>query len=677
MKIIDCKSVVRLLAMTLTVVAVGGCAIQQNKPLIPEPIKGYGSANDKGEEGASRGTQEDAPPTQKSMPRLPAATSGYATPYKESLPELRGESVSVNVESMPLPAFINEVYGNILGLSFALTPELQKKSDRVTLRITEPQTPLQMYQLAEQVLSEYGIEINSEAGVLSFDVAKNRKGESLQPPLLISGRTLPDVPISHRPIFQLVQLKAVRTVDVFRWLQDIYRNYDLKIIEDTRRNAVIFVGKESVVSEAVGALEALDRPYMRGQHSARIDPIFIKANKLAERLIQVLAAEGYAATNQLYQGGAVIVLPVPETNMVILFSSDLKLLDHTREWAANLDQAPKGGGDGLYLYSVENTRADNIANTVNQLIGDSSSVPTKQGQAEALGGPKSLVVDDSRNALIFQGEASRWQEILPIIKQLDVPPKQVLVEVTVAEVTLNDQESFGVEWLARAGSTRFGETIRFAPSAESVAGSGITYSILNSAGDSKVALNAFALDSRINILSTPQVLVQSGEEATIDVGTEIPIITSRSENTEFTSGRITEEVQYRKTGVILNVKPVVHSGNRIDLVLSQEVSEALPVAIGAAIQSPSIFNRNIETTLSLTDGGSVLLAGLISRRSTDSDSGIPVLKDLPWVGHIFKAQDKTSDRTEMVVMIVPYVIEDSGAAAAVTRSLMERLELVR
>ena len=162
------------------------------------------------------------------------------------------------------------------------------------------------------------------------------------------------------------------------------------------------------------------------------------------------------------------------------------------------------------------------------------------------------------------------------------------------------------------------------------------------------------------------------------MGTEVPTISSQSTSPIQSGGNsnILQTVQYRKTGILLNIKPVVYSDDRVDLELRQEVSEAQPLGANAGVSSPAIFNRSVTTSLSLKDGSAILIAGLMSQKKSDSTSGIPFLKDIPLLGHAFKSSAIKRDKTELVLMIVPYIIETDTQADELTRSLSQRFELI-
>ncbi len=175
----------------------------------------------------------------------------------------------------------------------------------------------------------------------------------------------------------------------------------------------------------------------------------------------------------------------------------------------------------------------------------------------------------------------------------------------------------------------------------------------------------------MSILSTPRILVKSGEVASIDVGTEVPIITSQATAPDLNDGSILQSIQYRKTGVLLEIEAVVHSGQRVDLKLSQEVSEAAATDT-SDISSPSIFSRRLQTSLSLQDGESTLLGGLISSTRTDGKTKVPLLGDIPVIGRAFQNRRREGTRTELLMLITPYVIEDASQARAITGAIRSR-----
>ena len=622
------------------------------------------------------------------------------------MPPLKGQPINANIEGMPVPAFINEFFGSILGVGFQMAPAVARMNDLVTLRTSGPQSPQAFYRLATRILQTYGVSTTYEGGIVLFEAGQ--KGEMFQAPFVLSGRASPEVPMSHRPVFQLVELGTVRIADVNQWLTTAFANSGLQIQPDLNRNAIVLFGKPDVVSQAVSAIRVLDRPFMRGRMSARLEPGFITADELAKRLVDVLNAEGYGATLHggvtSLQAASVIVLPIAPANTVIVFAGEREALEHAVAWARNIDQPnPTAGDDSLFYYTVRNTRAQDIVDTLSGIrSGSAARASTRDASsllqpptpvnttaaapvpatAPAAGGALGsiaagqLLLDAPRNALIFQGKSSDWGRMLPLIKQMDKAPRQVMIEITIAEITLGKTEEFGVNWLAKANADRFGGSLH-SGKLDTGVGSGLTY-ILDVAGQARATLRAYADADRVSVLSTPRLMVKSGEEASFDVGTEIPTLSSTTASAQQTEGtsNILQSIQYRKTGIILNIKPVIYSDNRVDLDIRQEVSDVVKVSADDAVQSPSIFNRAISTSLSLRDGSAVLLGGLMSNRGSAGNSGVPYLKDVPVLGGLFRSNNRTDEKTELVLMIVPYIIESDEQATSLSRAIGERFQLL-
>ncbi len=702
-------SKIRPLAIALMAAVLAGCQSTPARVQLPAPLNlpakgplGQGVAIQP-KQTAPTVTGVEVTPT---PPPIGSPSAGLGT--RQNLPPLSGSPITVTLNNLPLPAFINAAYGDMLHVNYVMDPSLAKQADLVTLRVTEPQTPQTFYRLVDEVLRRYGIASTWDGRVLNITLAKD--AISSEPPILISGRALPNVPESHRPMFQLVELHAVGNIDVAQWLRTSYGNDQLKVSEDINRNAVMISGPPDLVQQAVQAVAVLDRPYLRGSHSRRISPAFIAADQMAPRLVEALRAEGFAASTTVAPGSSIIVLPVAAANSLLVFAPDDKTLDHVIEWAKTIDQPnPSSSKDSVFYYPVTNTKAADIATILNGSNNNSNSAlsmgtpaaSTAAGSAASVapavannnvsqrGG--TVIVDEPRNALVFRGDPAEWQRLLPLIRQMDRAARQVMIEVTIAEVTLDDSQQFGVSWLAKdshgkyngiwqlgtLGSTGNGTGTGTGGTGGS-SSSGLSY-LVDVAGMNRAQLTAIAQDQRVSILSTPRIMVKSGEEANIDVGTEVPTLTAQTTSAQQTAGssNLLQSIQYRKTGIILNVKPTIYSDNRIDLDISQEVSEAQPLDASSGVSSPSILNRSLKTSLSLMDGGSVVLGGLVSTKDTKGNNGIPFLKDVPIIGNLFKSQSKQKSRTELLVIIVPYIIESNQQAKDVTRAVLDSMPSIK
>lgn len=607
--------------------------------------------------------------------------------------DLQGDPIQASFRDVPLIAFINEVFGELLGLSFAISPGLDKKEDLVTLRLSEPVSPSQLFATARLVLENYGIDIRDEDGVLNF--VETPEISSRDIPLLISGKTLPEVPATHRTIFQLVPLKIVDSGPLSTTLREVFEGQDLRIQPDQQRNMLLLRGNLDLIALALDMIEVLDQPLMQGQHGLVIEPRFLRATDMAEALYRVLESEGYKVSMNT-RGGAAILVPLQSANKLVAFAADRTALEHIREWARILDTRRQDEiEDGVFTYEVRNTQAEHITETLNQMLGSAAARPASQ-PASAEGQPAAgavagrIVVDERRNLLLFRGSGKEWAEILDVVAILDKASPSVLIEVLIAEITLSDRDGSGFEFLLRRGGlgnlSLLGDDLAIRGGTLGELGvtganaiSGGASLVLNSAGNTRAALKFFYTDNRVVIRSSPKLVVKSGETANIQVGDEIPTITQNAVDPGIdTGGRgndILQQITYRKTGITLEIEPIVQANGLVDLKISQELSEAQPNADGQVSQTPTILNRQISTSLTLRDGGSLLMGGLIAENQSDGQRGIPGIAKVPVVGRLFRSETLNVNRTELIILVIPYVIADHAEGWELTKRAKEQLEL--
>ena len=684
-----------------------GCATVEVEPF-PEPLRPSRSLP-----AATTGVEDEPSPDEdaRTGPRTTrtpgvviqrTVAEGIADRLGE---DLAGDPIRVSFHEVPLVPFINEVFGEELGMSFVISPGLREKTDLVTLKLTEPLPPRQLFATARRVLREYGVDLREvEEGILSF--APSQEIASRDVPLLVSGRTLPEVPASHRTIFQLVPLRVVRGNQVRGWLLEAFNRQGLKILEDPDRNALLLKGSADTIARALAMVEVLDQPLLRGRHGLVIEPFFMQAGDMANALNMILQAEGYASSVGARAGSSVVLLTLQTVDKVVVFAVDERTLDHVEAWAGALDASRKDSiEEAVFTYEVRNTQAEELVETLNQMLGTvvgPAAAPQQPGEERArearTEGAESresdgrlrretrrspaagqaggrIVVDRNRNMLLFRGSGKEWAEIRMVIERLDRAVPSVLIEVLIAEVTLTDEERTGFEFLLRGGLGSRGLSAG-TRGGLGIAAGGLSFT-LDSAGETRAALNLFYKDDRVVIRSRPRLLVKSGETASIDVGNEIPVITRITDSDQETEGttNVLQEVSYRKTGVQLEIKPLVQANGLVDLAISQQLSEARPSADTSLAGSPTILNRQISTSLTLRDGGSLLMGGLISGNQSGGTTGVPVLGRLPVLGHLFRTDQVQEDRTELMVMVTPYVIADHEEGWELTRRIREQLDL--
>jgi len=295
-----------------------------------------------------------------------------------------------------------------------------------------------------------------------------------------------------------------------------------------------------------------------------------------------------------------------------------------------------------------------------------------------------IVADDRNNALLIYATADEYKPIESALTKLDTVPLQVMIEATIVEVTLNDALKYGVEWFFGQGNSGF--TLRGPGSllgAASLASAATGFTYLLNTSDVKVVINALSQVTDVKVVSSPQLLVLDNQAARLQVGDEVPILTKTTGDilTGQDTTNVVSEVEYRDTGVILDIVPRVNSSGLVTLDIIQEVSDVAPATTTGSTtvqeSTPTIQQRKIASTVAAHSGDVVALGGLIRDNQTNEVSGTPLLSEIPILGNLFKTTTNSNLRTELLVLLKPRVIRDRNDALSMTEELRKRLRGVQ
>jgi len=300
-----------------------------------------------------------------------------------------------------------------------------------------------------------------------------------------------------------------------------------------------------------------------------------------------------------------------------------------------------------------------------------------------------IVADPATNSLIIFGTAQEFQNVKNILKELDQVPRQVLLDVLVAEITLSDNQSLGVDYeiLRRNNTSIFGQGFPSAGALRSlgdllpkggVFGAGATGVFGGS--NLRALVNALRSDSRFKVLSSPSVLATDNRPARIQVGTEEPIATSSTSQPGGTTGTTitSNQIQYRNTGRIVTIIPQVNSQGLVHLQILAEVSQRRSEAVQVGQDPfPAFDTRQAETTAVVLDGETLVIGGIITDSKSRSRVGLPYLMDLPIIGRFFGTTRDEIDRTELIMLITPHVIRNRDEARSVSEDFKNKLSTVR
>lgn len=600
------------------------------------------------------------------------------------------EQVDAALAPQTIPQFVATAFGGVLGVPYTMTPDVAQRAETIAGGTGGTVSKRTLFRMTQLALKQYGIDVFIENGFVTVGDPGSAAGPGGSQ--IVRGRTPPTT--SGR----VVQVFNVQTIEV-NALQSLISQLftgsaQAQITPDQPSNSLIISGPGRDVAQVVRMLRELDQPRFAGAEVLRVEPVFMSAENLATAVEQALTTEGYIVQRQATAGvsRSIMILPYPASNQVLIFAKDPELAERANFWVSTLDRpASLGDKASTFVYQVRNIDAASLGRLAmgqspqqqgpQPPVGVPGAPPVNTGfdasqqrsqqqnsQNSGVGSSESgqflggrLLTDPVGNRILFTGTASDYAQLRALLTTLDTPAPQVVIEVMIAEVTLTDETALGVQLFGdhtSGGGTWSGDT-----GGIEIGAAGANFTFVGP--DLRAEINANASNNRINILQRPQMVARSGETVRFQVGTDVPIITSQRA-TDFSSGGsgtdVLQSVQYRQTGVITEVTPIVY-GDRIDLAITQEISSAGDPPAGTSIGSPTILNRSLTTRIQIADGWTGVLGGLISNNYTKSNSGVPFLKDVPIIGSAFQSNSVSGDRTELLLLITPHIIRNDEQMA--------------
>ncbi len=298
-----------------------------------------------------------------------------------------------------------------------------------------------------------------------------------------------------------------------------------------------------------------------------------------------------------------------------------------------------------------------------------------------------IIADEGNNALIIVSSSEEYAKIQKVIKELDVLPLQVLIDATIVEVNLVDDLKYGIQWYfnhnngnntATGGGKDLGG-IKLADIGAALATGGFSYAFSPS-GDVKAVLNASATKGNVNVISSPSLMVLNNQEASIKVGDSVPIRTSQSTNTANATNDaiITSGIQMVDTGINLSIRPRVNAGGLVlmDILQTSNAAVSTQKLNTSGIDSPTIQKREIESSVAVQSGETIVLGGLIKENNNSDRIGVPLLHEIPLLGPLFGSTERNKDKSELVVLITPRVVNSRQDASLITDEFRRKLSSI-
>ncbi len=595
-------------------------------------------------------------------------------------PAARAESYTFAFRDADVAQVVEEVLGGALSLTYTLDPGVTgKMSFRIDQRLTRPQ-------LFEAI----------EAALAANDIALVREGESVKVVPRAKAKASSGIrsvgEVGRRAGYDVVAvpLSYASPTEVSKALEAMTASNTVLYAND-KQGLLILGGIGSELQSALDVVKVFDRSGFENSRIRWFDLSQAPAGTVAIELDRLLQAGGM---------NSVTVVPLKRLNGLIVFARTGQALDEVARWVSRLDIVARDAGASLYVYRPRSASAEDLGATLGSVLngqndtaqggasrGDASaaatttsnsvSPPTNGAWSSGRDGDDAvrIGVNKASNSLLIFAAPSRWVQIQRILDEIDRPASQVLIEASILEVRLSNDLKYGVDWSVLSNSGKLGVSSVYNDSG-TVGPAFPGFSVTYLTSDIKAAISALGSKTDVEVVSAPKIVTLDNHLATLQIGDQVPIVTQSSQSTSAGDAALINTVDYRNTGVILNVTPRITGDNRVVLEVAQEVS-SVAKTITSGIDSPTIQQRKFQSTLVLDNGAVVALGGLISRTRTHNDVGMPGVSRIPYLGALFKSDSRDESRSELIVLLTAKIVADRSSADRTMADLLADLHEIQ
>jgi general secretion pathway protein D len=634
--------------------------------------------------------------------------------------------VTLNLVGASVEEVAKTVLGDILQVNYTVSDKVKAA---ITLSTAQPVAKDDLLRIFESILRSEGMAISIENGVYHILPADAVAGA---PQRWAASRN--DMPKAGAAT-TAVPLRYVSAEEMERILKAVAPQTKILRV-DSARNLLLVSGTANELASVNGTVESFDRDWMRGMSFALLPLESADPEAIAKELDTVFANDSDSPTKGIVRfvpitrlKSVLVISPRPEylrkaegwvRRMDLAGQATEKQVHVYRvrnrpavELSALLQkvyasqvnnrtagepgtqpqqttsvisdsstgtetfipgQGPSTFGTAQRTVSV---RRSNV--TQSEQEGDDATEPlAEEGGADpsTLNGDRasgiSIVADNPNNSLIITATHGEFKRMKQILARIDVAANQVLLEATIAEVTLTDEIRYGLKWFFKEGDG--GATFTPPGVLGAVVPNFAGFSYFLNTPNIKVALDALNQVTHVNVVSSPSLMVLDNKKAVLQIGDEVPIATSQQTGITVPGAPIIAQIAYRSTGVILGITPRIGENGRIQLDIEQEVSEVRANDV-SDLDSPTISQRRVKTTVAVGDGESILLAGMMRDRNQIDHSKVPLVGDIPVVGNLFKNKSDNITRTELFIAITPQVVRDPRQIRSVADEFRDKLNL--
>jgi general secretion pathway protein D len=649
------------------------------------------------------GPPEETPGQDPPARRAPRPAQPSKRPVDPPTQEEKGPKIVLNFDNADLYAVISTI-AELLEINYIVDPSVTGK---VTISTAGGLYKKDLFPVFFQILDVNGLTAIQEGNLYRIVPLKDSTRMSIETRLFDQRDDLPPM---DRAMIQIIPLQFMAAQEMVKLLTPFVSSGGT-IVSDTASNTLLVVDKGANVLKILRLVEAFD-VNMLERVSYKVYPVkYLDVEEVANTLTDFTSS--YGEVSNVF----IKFIPITQLNTLFVVSTSPLVFERIEEILRQIDVIDKEVSPKIYVYFVKNGEAADLAQLMDSVFSRKSAdkgvseaakkaaegsgsvsrnpfskervaerkaekeaakskaeapaqkaAVTVEGEAPGSGvlmGEVHITPDEIRNALIVEALPSDYRIVEDILGKIDVLPRQVLIEATIAEITHESSRELGMEWAlgkgAAAGKASFLSTIGAA---------GLKYSI--GVTDKWYAeLNALATKGLVNVISSPHVLASDNKEAKIDVSREVPVASGQ---TYVSSGSTISEtaIEYRDTGVILSVTPHINDRGLVTMDISEEVSDVDEPVDVAGKNYPSFFKRTVTTTLTVKHGQTIAIGGLIKDRETDKMSGVPCLIDIPVVRYLAGQNLKETEKIELIVLLTPRVIANLDDVDAVTDEFKQK-----
>lgn len=615
-------------------------------------------------------------------------------------PDAPGD-ITLNFINTDVREVLKAVFADYLKVSYTVDPTVQGP---VTLQTGRPVSREAILPVVEQTLRLYGfviVEDNSLFRIIPSPERGSPKGFSSMSRGGAFGFATEVVPLRFVSADQMMQV-----------MESLAPSGSVTIA-DANRNLLLVSGTAQERQALIASIGMFDVDWLSGMSFALFNPRFTDARNLARELGQIMGGKDSALNR------SVRLVTIERLNVVMAISQQPRHLEQLRTWVQRLDTPGDSVERRIFVYRVQHGRALDLAKVLNRILdrtspsaasapGGDSSLPTPTDSPNSSGRPGAdqarypndprsaaaapqpipaydpgldvgalgeikITADETNNSLVILAAPRDYSVVESALSKLDIMPMQVLLEAVVVEVTLNNDLRYGVQYFYSQKNNQVGLTNTLT---NAIVPTLPGFSYIFSAGNGiRIILDALNSVTRVNVISSPEIMVLNNQTATLQVGDQVPVATQQAVSVIDPQAPLVNSIQYRDTGIILKVTPRVNQGGMVLLDIAQEVSDVARTT-SSLINSPTIQQRKIQSSVAVRDNETIALGGLIRSGSTRTRGGVPYLMDIPVVGNLFRTTENLDEKTELLVLITPRVVDSVQRSREVTDELRRKMPAV-